>query len=74
MRSAVGLPPFHYPTDHLHVSSILAKYPGFPQAEYLSYPMDVCQRLAVILKETNAVYPENMRTMADLDVGWMRRV
>ncbi|KXN92166.1 E3 ubiquitin-protein ligase E3D [Leucoagaricus sp. SymC.cos] len=53
---------------------ILARYPGFPQAEYLSYPMDVCQRLAVILKETNSVYPDHMRSIADLEVGWLRRV
>jgi len=63
------------PTDaSTDLKIILARYPGFPQAEYLSYPMDVCQRLAVILKETNAVYPENMRSMADLNVGWLRRL
>ncbi|KAJ3563401.1 hypothetical protein NP233_g8961 [Leucocoprinus birnbaumii] len=57
-----------------NLKTILSRYPGFPQAEYLSYPMDVCQRLAVILKETNSVYPDHMRRMADLDVGWLRRV
>lgn len=36
--------------------------------------MDVCQRLAVILKETNSVYPDHMRSMADLEVGWLRRL
>jgi len=56
------------------LKTILARLPGFPQAEYLSYPMDVCQRLAVGLKETNLVYPENLRKMADLDVGWLRRL
>ena len=54
--------------------SILAKYPGFPQAEYLSYPTEICQRLAVILKETNSAYPDYMRRMADLDVGWLHRL
>ncbi|XP_006463426.1 hypothetical protein AGABI2DRAFT_225212 [Agaricus bisporus var. bisporus H97] len=56
------------------LNDILARYPGFPQAEYLSYPMDVCQRLAITLKETNSVYPDYLRTMADLSVGWLRRV
>ncbi|KAF9450605.1 hypothetical protein P691DRAFT_810009 [Macrolepiota fuliginosa MF-IS2] len=58
----------------IDLKTILARYPGFPQAEYLSYPMDICQRLAVGLKETNLVYPENLRKMADLDVGWLRRL
>lgn len=53
--------------------SILAKYPGFAQAEYLSYPMEICRRLAVILKETNSVYPDSMRRMAGLEVGWLCR-
>ena len=53
--------------------SQLAKYPGFAQAEYLSYPMEICRRLAVILKETNSVYPDSMRCMAGLEVGWLCR-
>jgi hypothetical protein len=54
-------------------SSILNKYPGFPQAEYLYYPLSVCRRLAALLKESNSAYPESMRTMTGLDVGWLRR-
>lgn len=54
-------------------SSILDKYPGFPQAEYLFYPMDTCQRLAVLLRESNRTYPENMRSMTGLEVGWLQR-
>jgi hypothetical protein len=50
---------------------ILNKYPGFPQAEYLFYPMDVCRKLAALLKESTASYPESMRTMTGLDVGWL---
>ncbi|KAH0826560.1 HECT-like ubiquitin-conjugating enzyme-binding-domain-containing protein [Lanmaoa asiatica] len=50
---------------------ILHKYPGFPQAEYLFYPMDVCRKLAALLKESTASYPESMRTMTGLDVGWL---
>ncbi|KAJ7185451.1 HECT-like ubiquitin-conjugating enzyme-binding-domain-containing protein [Mycena filopes] len=53
--------------------SILNTYPGFPQAEYLFYPMDICHRLAVLLKESNGSYPESMRTMTGLEVGWLRR-
>ncbi|KAJ3746783.1 HECT-like ubiquitin-conjugating enzyme-binding-domain-containing protein [Lentinula detonsa] len=52
---------------------VLEKYPGFPQAEYLFYPMDTCQRLAVLLKESNRTYPDNMRTMTGLEVGWLQR-
>ncbi|KAK7044556.1 HECT-like ubiquitin-conjugating enzyme-binding-domain-containing protein [Favolaschia claudopus] len=53
--------------------SILNTYPGFPQAEYLFYPMDVCRRLAGLLKESNSSYPESLRTMTGLEVGWLRR-
>ena len=52
---------------------ILNKYPGFPQAEYLFYPLIVCRRLAALLRESNTAYPESMRTMTGLDVGWLRR-
>ncbi|KAJ7461799.1 HECT-like ubiquitin-conjugating enzyme-binding-domain-containing protein [Mycena galericulata] len=55
------------------LKSILNTYPGFPQAEYLFYPMDICHRLAVLLKESNGSYPESMRTMTGLEVGWLRR-
>ncbi|KAH6908353.1 HECT-like ubiquitin-conjugating enzyme-binding-domain-containing protein [Coprinopsis sp. MPI-PUGE-AT-0042] len=55
------------------IKSLLNKYPGFPQAEYLSYPMTVCHRLAALLKESSAAYPENLRTMTGLQVGWLSR-
>lgn len=57
----------------VHPFSILDRYPGFPQAEYLFYPMDTCQRLAVLLKESNRTYPDNMRIMTGLEVGWLQR-
>jgi len=57
----------------LDLQTILETYPGFPQAEYLFYPMDTCQRLAILLKESNRTYPETMRTMTGLEVGWLRR-
>ena len=52
---------------------ILNKHPGFPQAEYLFYPFNVCKHLAVLLKESNQSYPESLRTMTGLDVGWLHR-
>ncbi|KAF9482313.1 hypothetical protein BDN70DRAFT_875232 [Pholiota conissans] len=55
------------------IKSILNKYPGFPQAEYLSYPMAICRRLAGLLQESNSAYPESLRTMTGLEVGWLRR-
>ncbi|KAG7448532.1 uncharacterized protein BT62DRAFT_964947 [Guyanagaster necrorhizus] len=56
-----------------NLKSILDKYPGFPQAEYLFYPMNICRRLAGLLRESNLSYPESMRTMTGLDVGWLHR-
>jgi len=62
------------PTEgQLDLKTILDRYPGFPQAEYLFYPMDTCQRLAVLLRESNRTYPENMRSMTGLEVGWLQR-
>jgi len=62
------------PSDAAHdLKSILNKYPGFPQAEYLFYPINICHRLAVLLKESNSAYPEGLRTMTGLDVGWLHR-
>ncbi|KAJ7598792.1 HECT-like ubiquitin-conjugating enzyme-binding-domain-containing protein [Mycena floridula] len=55
------------------LQTLLEKYPGFPQAEYLFYPMDVCQRLAALLKESSGTYPESMRTLTGLEVGWLLR-
>ncbi|EPQ52345.1 hypothetical protein GLOTRDRAFT_140695 [Gloeophyllum trabeum ATCC 11539] len=52
--------------------STLDKFPGFPQAENLSYPLEICRRLAGLLKESNNSYPVDMRTMTGLDVGWLR--
>ncbi|KAG9313478.1 HECT-like ubiquitin-conjugating enzyme-binding-domain-containing protein [Chiua virens] len=49
------------------LKDLLNKYPGFPQAEYLFYPMDVCRKLAALLKESTVSYPEGMRTMTGLD-------
>ncbi|KAG6377492.1 HECT-like ubiquitin-conjugating enzyme-binding-domain-containing protein [Boletus reticuloceps] len=59
------------PSTTSDLKDILNKYPGFPQAEYLFYPMDVCRKLAALLKESTASYPEGMRTMTGLDVGWL---
>ncbi|KAI0821933.1 HECT-like ubiquitin-conjugating enzyme-binding-domain-containing protein [Trametes gibbosa] len=53
--------------------SLLKRYPGFPQAEHLYYPRGVCRRIGASLKESNAAYPENMRTMTGLNVGWLQR-
>lgn len=60
-------------TASTDMKDILNKYPGFPQAEYLFYPIDVCRRLASLLRESNTSYPESMRTMTGLDVGWLHR-
>jgi hypothetical protein len=55
------------------IRSVLNKYPGFPQAEYLYYPMNVCRQIASLLKESNRAYPESLRSMTGLEVGWLRR-
>ncbi|KAI0760508.1 HECT-like ubiquitin-conjugating enzyme-binding-domain-containing protein [Fomes fomentarius] len=55
------------------LEGLLNRYPGFPQAEHLYYPRGICRRLGALLKESNSAYPENMRTMTGLDVGWLQR-
>ncbi|KDQ58353.1 hypothetical protein JAAARDRAFT_34152 [Jaapia argillacea MUCL 33604] len=60
-------------TTSSQLPGILNNYPGFPQAENLLYPLDICRRLAGLLTESNSAYPEGMRTMTGLDVGWLRR-
>ncbi|PFH48710.1 hypothetical protein AMATHDRAFT_76589 [Amanita thiersii Skay4041] len=62
--------PSEEPVD---LNSVLDKYPGFPQAEYLCYPMDICRQIATLLRESNLSYPESLRMMTDLEVGWLRR-
>lgn len=63
------------PTDNFtDIKSLLNKYPGFPQAEFLSYPMSVCHRLAGLLNQSNSAYPQPMRTMTGLEVGWLQRL
>ena len=54
-------------------NSIVSKFPGFPQAEHLSYPLDICRVLAGLLKESNSAYPESMKVMTGLDVGFLQR-
>ena len=59
--------------DAFTPNSIVSRYPGFPQAEHLSYPLDICRRLAGLLKESNSAYPESMKVMTGLDVGFLQR-
>jgi len=54
-------------------NSIVSRHPGFPQAEHLSYPLDICRVLAGLLKESNSAYPERVKVMAGLDVGFLQR-
>lgn len=56
-----------------YVFSLLNKYPGFPQAEYLYYPLMVCRRVTRLLRDSTTAYPEVLRTMTGLDVGWLAR-
>ncbi|KAI0370636.1 hypothetical protein BV20DRAFT_966594 [Pilatotrama ljubarskyi] len=60
-------------TAYSDLQSLLKRYPGFPQAEHLYYPRGICRRIGASLKESNTAYPENMRTMTGLDVGWLQR-
>ena len=63
--------PHQYPPVDL--DRILQKHPGFPQAERLVYPRDVCERLVTLLKESNTAYPFGMRVMTGLLTGWLRK-
>jgi hypothetical protein len=52
-------------------------FPGFGpsgQVEELSYPKEVCDRLAATLRESTALYPITRRTMGIFDVGFLERV
>jgi len=60
-------------TASTDLASIVSRYPGFPQAEHLSYPLEICRRLAGLLKESNSAYPESMKVMTGLDVGFLQR-
>ncbi|QRW04767.1 HECT-like Ubiquitin-conjugating enzyme (E2)-binding [Ceratobasidium sp. AG-Ba] len=51
----------------------MERYPAFRNAEILTYPMDLCRRLAASLKESNAVYPEARRTLDGMSLGWLQR-
>lgn len=53
--------------------STLEKHPNFSHAEQLSYPLDICRRLAGLLRESHSTYPSNRRTMSGLDAGWLQR-
>ncbi|KAF8636931.1 hypothetical protein AX17_003182 [Amanita inopinata Kibby_2008] len=59
--------------EPIDLNCILNKYPGFPQAESLFYPMHTCRQIASLLNESNLAYPESLRTMTGLEVGWLRR-
>ncbi|KAI6019965.1 HECT-like ubiquitin-conjugating enzyme-binding-domain-containing protein [Pisolithus orientalis] len=61
------------PDSTTDIKELLNKYPGFPQAEHLFYPMDVCRKLAALLSESTRAYPESLRTMTGLEVGWLHR-
>ncbi|KAF8591361.1 hypothetical protein K439DRAFT_1327342, partial [Ramaria rubella] len=56
------------------LKSTVEKYPGFGQSERLLYPLDICRRVAGLLKESNTAYPQGRRVMGGLDVGWLLRV
>ncbi|KAG2030417.1 HECT-like ubiquitin-conjugating enzyme-binding-domain-containing protein [Suillus americanus] len=55
------------------LKDLLARYPGFPQAEHLFYPISICRKLAGLLTESTHSYPENIKTMTGLHVGWLNR-
>jgi len=61
------------PMSNMDLRTLLDHYPGFPQAEQLMYPKDTCTQIALLLKESNGCYPEGMRSMTRLDVGWLSR-
>lgn len=57
----------------MNLESLLDRYPGFPQAEQLMYSKNTCTQIALLLRESNSCYPEGMRSMTRLDVGWLLR-
>ena len=59
-------------SDHA-LSSVLAGFPNFDRAEYLRYPRGAIRQLTAQLRDSNKTYPEMMRQMTGLDVGWLER-
>ncbi|PVG01456.1 hypothetical protein CPB86DRAFT_104587 [Serendipita vermifera] len=55
------------------MKTTIEKHPNFTQAESLFYPLDICRRLAGLLKESHTCYPSGRRTMSGLDSGWLQR-
>jgi ubiquitin-protein ligase E3 D len=55
-----------------HTVSLIQKH-GFGSAESFLYPINVCRRLAALLRESNAMYPVARRAFQGLDVGWLNR-
>ncbi|WVR03965.1 hypothetical protein IAU60_000964 [Kwoniella sp. DSM 27419] len=61
------------PADGAELDSL----PGFGaggQVEHLTYPATVCERLARVLRHSNAAYPLAKRSMGKFDVGFLERV
>ncbi|KIM20983.1 hypothetical protein M408DRAFT_12817 [Serendipita vermifera MAFF 305830] len=55
------------------MKTTLATHRNFAAAEQLFYPLEICRRLAGLLKESHSTYPSNRRTMSGLDAGWLQR-
>jgi len=55
------------------IDATLDKYPNFSRAESLSYPNNACRRLMALLKDSSRIFPEDMRKMAGLDIGFLER-
>ncbi|KAI5996189.1 HECT-like ubiquitin-conjugating enzyme-binding-domain-containing protein [Pisolithus albus] len=56
-------------SDSIEAAKVLYKI----LAEHLYYPMDVCRKLAALLSESTRAYPDSLRTMTGLEVGWLHR-
>jgi len=55
------------------IDATLDMYPNFSRAESLSYPSSACRRLTTLLRDSNRIFPEDMRKMAGLDIGFLER-
>jgi hypothetical protein len=48
-------------------------YPNFSRAESLFYPNSACRRLMALLSDSSRIFPDDMRKMAGLDIGFLER-
>ncbi|KZT60983.1 hypothetical protein CALCODRAFT_530291 [Calocera cornea HHB12733] len=53
-------------------NEIIGAHPEFLQAQYLYYPIDICRRMAALLRESHSAYADGA-SVKGLDKAWLAR-